>query len=139
MTPPEDFKAASHRICSQVCRVPSNERQKFLDDEIAKLPEDQREIARTWVTTQVEISEEHVAQNRMKTAMPIFKLIVLVTTLISLACVGTGAFAIHRGATSNTKFDFLGAHLSTGSVGVALVGIGLLIGFFTIKAVLKKL
>lgn len=42
------------------------------------------------------------------------------------------------GATSETKLDIFGVHLSTGHVGVAFVGIGLIIGFFTVRAVLRS-
>lgn len=65
-------------------------------------------------------------------------MIVVIFGLLALACVGGGVYAIFRSANADTTLDILGAHLSTGSVGVAFVGIGLIIGFFTVRAVLRN-
>jgi hypothetical protein len=70
--------------------------------------------------------------------MPLHTLIVLTFGLLALASIAGGVVAIVRSAKSNTEFSLLGAKLSTGDVGVALVGIGLIIAYFTVRAVLKS-
>jgi hypothetical protein len=57
-------------------------------------------------------------------------LIVITFGLAFVSIVG-GAVAIIRSAKSNTELGLLGVKVSTG-VGVALVGIGLLLAYFTI-------
>jgi len=62
--------------------------------------------------------------------MPSHILIVL-TFGLALASIVGGVIAIIRTAKSNTEFSLLGVKLSTG-VGVALVGICLLLAYFSI-------
>ena len=62
--------------------------------------------------------------------MPSHILIVL-TFGLALASIVGGVIAIIRTAKSNTEFSLLGVKLSTG-VGVALVGIGLLLAYVTV-------
>jgi hypothetical protein len=81
---------------------------------------------------------DHTATHDKRAAMPLFYLIVSTFGLIALACIGGGIYAIHRSSYASTKFDFLGVHLESGSVGVALVVVGVVVAFFTVKAVLKK-
>lgn len=64
--------------------------------------------------------------------------IILIFGLLALACVGGGIVGILYGATSETKLDMFGVHLSTGHVGIAFVGIGLIIGYFTMRSVLRN-
>jgi hypothetical protein len=57
--------------------------------------------------------------------------LIVVTFGLAFASIVGGVIAIIRTAKSNTEFSLLGVKLSTG-VGVALVGIGLLLAYFTI-------
>jgi hypothetical protein len=56
---------------------------------------------------------------------------VVVTFGLALASIVVGIIAIIRSAKSNTELSLLGVKLSTG-VAVALVGMGLLLAYFTI-------
>ena len=57
-------------------------------------------------------------------------MLIVVTFGLAVASIVCGVIAIIR-AKSNTEFSLLGVKLSTG-VAVALVGIGLLLAYFTI-------
>jgi hypothetical protein len=60
-------------------------------------------------------------------------MLIVVTFALAFALIVGGVKAIMRTAKSNTEFSLLGVKLSTGvGVGVALVGIGLLLAYFTI-------
>jgi hypothetical protein len=74
-----------------------------------------------------------------RSAAPIHTLIVVTFGLLALASIAGGVIAIMQSSKSNTEFSLLGAKLSTGDVGVALVGIGLVIAYFTVRAVLKSI
>ena len=65
-------------------------------------------------------------------------LIVLIFGLLALVCIAGGIFAICLKDKSETSFNILGAHLKTGSVGVALVALGLVVAFFVVQAVLRS-
>ncbi len=71
-------------------------------------------------------------------ALALFFFIILLTTGISVGCIIGGAFAVYRGLTADTKFKMFGVELSSQSVGVAFMAIGLIIGFFTFREVLGK-
>jgi hypothetical protein len=79
------------------------------------------------------------APAHVRAGTPILSLIVIVFGLLSLVSLIGGIVAIVLNAYSETKFDFIGFRLSTGHVGVALVGIGLVTGYLTMRAVLKNL
>lgn len=70
-------------------------------------------------------------------ALPLHMLIVLVFGVLALGCICGGVYAIAANAT--TELDIFGAHLTTGNVGVAFVGLGLIIALFTVRAVLRNL
>ena len=57
-------------------------------------------------------------------------MLIVVTFGLAVASIVVGVIAITRLAKSNTEFSLLGVKLSTG-VAVALVGIGLLLAYFT--------
>lgn len=78
------------------------------------------------------------AQPHQLAALPLHFLIVAIFGLLALTSIGGGIYAIARDSESDTQLTILGAELSTGHVGVALVGIGFIITFFTIRAVLKN-
>ena len=71
-------------------------------------------------------------------AAPLHRQIVTVFGILAFTCVIGGIVAIISSAESKTEFDIFGVHLTTGHVGVAFVGIGLLTAFFTVRAVLKN-
>jgi hypothetical protein len=56
--------------------------------------------------------------------------LIVVTFGLAFASIVVGVIAIIRSTKSNTEFSLLGVKLSTG-VAVALVGIGLLLAYFT--------
>ena len=58
-------------------------------------------------------------------------MLIVVTFLLAVASIVGGIIAINRNAKSNTEFSLLGIKLSTGGA-IALVGIGLLLAYFTI-------
>ena len=71
-------------------------------------------------------------------AMPLHLLIVSVFGLLALVSIGGGIYAIAMRSTAQTTLTILGAELRTEHVGVALVGIGLIIAFLTVRSVLKS-
>lgn len=73
-----------------------------------------------------------------QTALPLHTLIVCIFGALALVCIIGGIVALFQKSESKTQFDIMGAHLSTGSVGVAFVGIGLLMAYFTIRSVLNN-
>jgi len=70
--------------------------------------------------------------------LALFFFIILLTSALSLGCIVGGVFAIWKGATSDTKFNMFGVELSSQSVGIAFMGIGLVTGFFTVRTVMDK-
>lgn len=74
----------------------------------------------------------------LKAVAPLYMVIVVLTFFISIACITGGIYSIYRNAQGVTEFSLWGAKLSTGHVGVAFVGIGLIVGLFTIRSVLKS-
>lgn len=73
-----------------------------------------------------------------RAALPIHSLIVAMFGILALVCIGGGVYAISANAESKTELSILGAHLTTGHVGVAFVGLGLIIVFLAVRAVLKS-
>lgn len=71
-------------------------------------------------------------------AEPVHLLIVVIFGILASMCIGAGIIAIIWNAVSKTEFKLFGAHLTTGRVGVAFVGIGLLTFLFIVRAVLKN-
>jgi hypothetical protein len=78
------------------------------------------------------------APAHQRAAMPLHLLIVSVFGILALASIAGGIYAISKDTESDTYFKIMGAELSTGHVGVALVGLGLLIASFTVRSVLKN-
>jgi hypothetical protein len=79
-----------------------------------------------------------MAVPHQRAAAPIHILIVVTCGLLALVSIAGGIAAIVHGAKANTEFSLLDAELSTADVGVALVGFGLLIAYFTNRGVLKS-
>jgi hypothetical protein len=73
-----------------------------------------------------------------RTALPLHQLIVLVFGFLAFACIVGGIVGIYFNAKSDTGLEIFGVHLSTGHVGVAFVGLGLIIGLFMVRAVLRS-
>jgi len=73
-----------------------------------------------------------------KEALRLHILIIVIFGILAFAGVVGGIYAIAVNAQSMTEFHFLGARFTTGHVGVACMGIGFIIGFFTTRAVLKS-
>jgi hypothetical protein len=80
-----------------------------------------------------------LAPNDMKTNILLLLLIVILSSVLSLASICGGIYAIYSKALADTSFDALGFHLKSGHVGVAFVGIGLATAFLTAKAVLSRI
>ena len=78
------------------------------------------------------------APPHQRAALPLHILIVCVFGLLALTSIGGGIYAITTNATSPTTLSILGADFSTGHVGVAFVGIGFIITFFTVRSVLRS-
>lgn len=79
------------------------------------------------------------AKPHMEAARALHILIVSIFGILALTCIGGGIYAIVVNSVSKTEIDIFGAQIRTGHVGVAFVGIGLVITFFTIRAVLTNL
>lgn len=77
-------------------------------------------------------------ESHQNAALPLHMRIVTIFGILAATSIGGGIYAIKANATSPTTLDILGAKLSTGNVGVALVGIGFIITFFTVRSVLKN-
>ena len=71
-------------------------------------------------------------------AMLLHILIVAIFGLLALTSIGGGIYAIAVRSTAQTTLTILGAELRTDHVGVALVGIGFIIAFLTVRSVLKS-
>ena len=78
------------------------------------------------------------AREHQHAALMLHILIVSIFGVLALVSIAGGIVAICLNAQSKTDFDILGAHLTTGSVGVAFVALGLIIAFFTVRAVLRN-
>lgn len=83
-------------------------------------------------------SAKPTAVRQQHGAAPINILIVLMCGLLALFSIAGGIVAIARDCKTITEFSLLGAELSTGDVGIALIGIALLITYFTTRSVLKS-
>jgi hypothetical protein len=79
-----------------------------------------------------------LAPEHQRAALPLHIIIVLIFGILALVCIGGGIYAVYRNSLSQTGFSFLGVHLNTGHVGVAFVGLGLIVAFFTARAVLRS-
>jgi hypothetical protein len=73
-----------------------------------------------------------------RAATPIHILVVITCGLLAVISIGGGIVAIVHGSKADAEFSLLDAELSTADVGVALIGFGLLIAYFTNRALLKK-
>lgn len=75
----------------------------------------------------------------LSAARPVLTAVLVVMGVLSLVAVIGGVAAIIWNATSPTNFTLLGATLSTGHVGVAFAGMGLLCMLFVVRAVLNNI
>ena len=93
-----------------------------------------------WITKQAQEKSMNLnlGPDHMHAAMPLHKLIIIISGLLSALCIAGGIVAVIQNAKSKTEFELWGAHMTTGDVGVAFVGLGLIIGFFTVRAVLRS-
>jgi len=71
-------------------------------------------------------------------ALSLHTLIVKISGILAFVCILGGILALLVGGSAETSIDLFGAKLTTTHVGVAFVGIGLLVGYFTVKLVLKN-
>ncbi|WP_139240613.1 hypothetical protein [Geitlerinema sp. PCC 9228] len=71
-------------------------------------------------------------------AIELHKLITKTFGLLAIICIAGGIYAIAINSNSNTEIQIFGAQISTEHVGVAFVGIGVLLTFFTIRSVLNN-
>ncbi|MFN7020312.1 MAG: hypothetical protein ACK4WH_03160 [Phycisphaerales bacterium] len=78
------------------------------------------------------------AVEHQKSALVLHLTIVAVIGVLGLASIGAGIYAIYRNAQAPSEFDILGVKVSTGSVGVALVALGMITVFFTVRSVLRS-
>ncbi|MFN7021526.1 MAG: hypothetical protein ACK4WH_09395 [Phycisphaerales bacterium] len=78
------------------------------------------------------------AAEHQKSALVLHLAIVGTIGLLGLASIGGGIYAIYRNAQAPSEFDILGVKVSTGSVGVALVALGMIIVFLTVRSVLRS-
>lgn len=76
--------------------------------------------------------------DHQREAAKLHSLIVRIFGLLAFCCIVGGIIAIILNSKSETDFQIFGARFTTGDVGVALVGIGLLMTYFTVRAVLKS-
>ena len=83
------------------------------------------------------LSISHAAKQQRAT-IPLHQIFAIVFGILALVCIGGGICALVANAKSKTELSILGAHLTTGHVGVAFVGIGLIIAIFVVRAVLKN-
>lgn len=79
-----------------------------------------------------------MAEEHQKAASDIHIHTVDVFGVLAFACIVGGVIAILWNAKSETTLNLLGAHISTGHVGVALVAIGMVIASSTSRAVLRN-
>ena len=119
---------------------PGGELRRLRDDERApldKTPRREVSVTTTGSAQPVEPAAHEPASHQVA-ALPLHKLIVVVFGLLALACICGGVYAIYANAQSSTEFSLFGAKLTTAHVGVAFIGIGLLVAFFTVRSVLRN-
>jgi hypothetical protein len=78
------------------------------------------------------------SERHQSIALSIHNKIITIFGMLSGLCILGGIVAILWNAVSKTEFSMFGVTLSTGHVGVAFVGIGLVTAYFAVKAVLKS-
>ena len=71
-------------------------------------------------------------------AMSLHMLIILINGVLALGCIIGGIYAVAVNSASQTEINILGIKVSTGSVGVAFIAIGLIIAYKTVTSVLKN-
>lgn len=71
-------------------------------------------------------------------ARPVQMLVASIVGITGLACVIGGMYGIFHAASSPTTFELGGMRLTTGHVGVAFVGIGLLVELVLLMSVLRN-
>jgi len=83
------------------------------------------------------MSEQVECAVEVESARPILKLALWLTAIISAMCVGGGIVAILWNSVSPTQIDILGMTVTTGHVGVALVGFGTIALIITVRSIVK--
>jgi glycerol-3-phosphate acyltransferase PlsY len=65
--------------------------------------------------------------------------ILVVFGILAALATLTGAYSLYLGTSGTTEVAIFGGHLGTTSVGVALIGIGLVVALLSSKSVLKSM
>jgi hypothetical protein len=78
------------------------------------------------------------APSHQRAALPLHKLTMVIFGLLALVSISGGIVAIVFNAKSKTELAMFGVTFTTGHVGVALVGIGLITTFFTFRVILRN-
>jgi len=73
----------------------------------------------------------------LKAAAPVFLLGMILAAVLSLSAIAVGAYAIYKNAFSATELHMWGTSLSTSSVGVAMIFIGVVGAGWTIRKAFK--
>ena len=79
-------------------------------------------------------AEEHV-----KVARPIHHRVLTIVGIIGLVAIATGAWAIYMGTRGNTTIGILGMHITTTSIGVAVIGTGIISTLVVLRSLLKNI
>ena len=80
----------------------------------------------------IKYSREHI-----ESAVPIFKLIIIVMGVLSGMSIGGGIIAIVWNSMAATKFNVFGVTLTTGHVGIAFIALGLVTMMFVVREIIK--
>ncbi len=79
-----------------------------------------------------------MSQSHQRVALPLHILAIKIFGLLAFISILGGIIAVILNATSETKIDIFGAHITTGHVGVALISIGLIMTFFTVRTIVRS-
>lgn len=85
----------------------------------------------------IQFEDEHLVQVRapahVEAASPLLKLMIILVGLLALLTTISGVIAIIYNSLSETKINILGMSVSTGHVGVAFVGLGIIMMIIVYK------
>jgi uncharacterized membrane protein YidH (DUF202 family) len=85
------------------------------------------------------MAQPTLSPRHIKASEPILKMTLWVVCIVGVAAIAAGAFAIYRNSLAQTEFNFLGLTMTTGHVGVALVGLGVAALILIIRRMFKTL
>ncbi len=76
--------------------------------------------------------------NHLREAKPLLMVALIGSFVIALVCIAAALYALKLKLDGHTELSFLGMHLSSGSVAVALAALGVLAGYAAVRPIVKR-